>query len=80
MTENARTIDHDRLFKGLISVFFWQFLQLFFPEVAQYVDPNSIQFLSEELLNDVTEGEKKESRFISTGKIPGKIALFHYPY
>lgn len=33
MTENTRIIDHDRLFKELISVFFWQFLQLFFPKL-----------------------------------------------
>ncbi len=29
-------IDHDRLFKELLTTFFWEFIQLFLPEVATY--------------------------------------------
>ncbi len=42
-------IDHDRLFKELISTFFIEFLDLFLPEIAIDVDRNSIQFLPETL-------------------------------
>jgi Putative transposase, YhgA-like len=52
-------IDHDRLFKELISTFFIEFLDLFLPQVAIDIDRDSIQFLSELVLTDVTEGEKK---------------------
>ncbi len=53
-------IDHDRLFKELISTFFVEFLDLFLPQVVSQIDRNSIQFLPQEVFNDVTSGEKKE--------------------
>ncbi|ELR96362.1 hypothetical protein GLO73106DRAFT_00001540 [Gloeocapsa sp. PCC 73106] len=31
-------IDHDRLFKELISTFFWEFITLFLPSVSEYVE------------------------------------------
>jgi len=52
-------IDHDRLFKELISTFFIEFISLFLPEIADDIDKNSIQFLPEEVFSDVTAGEKK---------------------
>jgi predicted transposase YdaD len=54
-----QNIDHDRLFKELISTFFIEFLDLFLPDVARDIDRDSIQFLPELVLTDVTEGEKK---------------------
>ena len=53
------SIDHDRLFKELISTFFIEFIELFLPEIADGIDKNSIQFLPEEVITDVTAGEKK---------------------
>ena len=44
MTEN---IDHDRLFKELISTFFIEFIELFFPQVLEYIDTESIIFLED---------------------------------
>ncbi|WP_256871871.1 Rpn family recombination-promoting nuclease/putative transposase [Nostoc sp. TCL26-01] len=53
-------IDHDRLFKELLSTFFIEFLDLFLPQVASQIDRDSIQFLPQEVFTDVTSGEKKE--------------------
>ncbi|WP_341532017.1 Rpn family recombination-promoting nuclease/putative transposase (plasmid) [Nostoc sp. UHCC 0302] len=53
-------IDHDRLFKELLSTFFVEFLDLFLPQVANQIDRGSIQFLPQEVFTDVTSGEKKE--------------------
>ncbi len=53
-------IDHDRLFKELISTFFVEFLDLFLPQVASQIDRDSIQFLLQDVFTDVTSGEKKE--------------------
>ncbi|WP_342393876.1 Rpn family recombination-promoting nuclease/putative transposase, partial [Anabaenopsis tanganyikae] len=53
-------IDHDRLFKELISTFFVEFLELFLPQVVREIDRESIQFLPQEVFNDVTSGDKKE--------------------
>ncbi|WP_308189221.1 Rpn family recombination-promoting nuclease/putative transposase [Nostoc mirabile] len=57
---SKKMIDHDRLFKELLSTFFVEFLDLFLPQVTQEIDKNSIQFLPQEIFNDVTSGEKKE--------------------
>lgn len=53
-------IDHDRLFKELISTFFVEFLDLFLPQVASQIERDSIQFLPQDVFTDVTSGEKKE--------------------
>lgn len=52
-------IDHDRLFKELLSNFFPEFIELFFPSVSAYWERDSIQFLPQEIFTDVTKGEKK---------------------
>ena len=52
-------IDHDQLFKELISTFFLEFLQLFLPQVACTIEPDSIHFLPQEYFADLTIGEEK---------------------
>ena len=54
-------IDHDRLFKELLSTFFIEFIELFFPEVMTYLEPDSITFLDKEVFTDVTAGERYEA-------------------
>jgi predicted transposase/invertase (TIGR01784 family) len=51
-------IDHDRLFKQLLSTFFLEFLDLFLPEMAREIDPDSIRFLPQEYFTDLITGEK----------------------
>lgn len=53
-------IDHDRLFKELLTTFFVDFIDLFFPQLAADLDPESITFLDKEIFTDVTEGETYE--------------------
>ncbi len=38
-------INHDQLFKELLTTFFVEFLDLFFPSVLEYLDTDSIQFI-----------------------------------
>ncbi|NJL39753.1 MAG: DUF4351 domain-containing protein [Leptolyngbyaceae cyanobacterium RM2_2_4] len=52
-------IDHDRLFKELLTTFFVEFLELFLPDIASTIDQNSIRFLPQEYLADLTSGEDK---------------------
>jgi hypothetical protein len=35
-------IDHDELFKKLLTTFFVEFIELFLPELAAYLDRDSI--------------------------------------
>ncbi|MDY7020102.1 MAG: DUF4351 domain-containing protein [Cyanobacteriota bacterium] len=53
-------IDHDRLFKELIQTFFWEFIELFLPEILEYVEQDTLTFLPEEIFTDVTSGEKRK--------------------
>jgi hypothetical protein len=57
-------IDHDRLFKELLTTFFVEFLELFFPEVVGYIERDSLEFLDKELFSDVTSGERYEADII----------------
>ena len=53
-------MDHDRLFKQLLREFFAEFLELFLPEVAGYVEAGSIEFLDKEIFTDLAAGERHE--------------------
>jgi hypothetical protein len=38
-------MDHDRLFKELLTNFFAEFVELLLPDVAQYMERDSLEFL-----------------------------------
>lgn len=40
-------IDRDRLFKELLTTFFLDFLDLFFPEILGYLDSDSVEFVEQ---------------------------------
>ena len=54
-------VDHDRLFKELLTTFFLEFIELFFPKVRSYLEPDSLTFLDKEVFTDVTAGAKYET-------------------
>ena len=54
-------VDHDRLFKELLTTFFVEFIELFFPTVRSYLEPDSLTFLDKEVFTDVTAGAKYET-------------------
>jgi hypothetical protein len=37
LRQHKRMIDHDRLFKELLTAHAWEFIELFLPEVAVYL-------------------------------------------
>jgi hypothetical protein len=61
-------INHDQLFKELLTTFFVEFLELFFPSVLEYLDTDSIQFVDKELFTDVVGGEKKIMDIVALAK------------
>jgi Domain of unknown function (DUF4351)/Putative transposase, YhgA-like len=61
-------INHDQLFKELLTTFFVEFLELFFPSVLEYLDTDSIQFVDKELFTDVIGGEKKIMDIVALAK------------
>ncbi|MFH7024652.1 MAG: Rpn family recombination-promoting nuclease/putative transposase [Heteroscytonema crispum UTEX LB 1556] len=69
-------IDHDRLFKELLTTFFVEFLDLFFPEILTYLERDSIQFLDKEVFTDVTAGERYEADLIVKVKFREQESCF----
>ncbi len=69
-------IDHDKLFKELISTFFLEFLDLFLPDVAKIIDPDSVKFLQQEYFVDFQEGEEKIIDLLAEVKQLGETAAF----
>lgn len=61
-------IDHDRLFKELLTTFFGEFIELFLPELATYLEHDSIELLDKEVFTDVTAGERYEADLIVSRK------------
>ncbi|MBE9258824.1 DUF4351 domain-containing protein [Dolichospermum sp. LEGE 00246] len=72
----SERIDHDRLFKELISTFFIEFIELFFPEVLKYIDTNSVSLLDKEIFTDVTAGDKYETDLIAKVRFLGEPSYF----
>jgi hypothetical protein len=52
-------LDHDQLFKQLLSTFFLEFLDLFAPDLASYINRESLEFLPQEHFTDLIEGERR---------------------
>ena len=69
-------MDHDRLFKELLTTFFWEFVEAFLPEVADYLERDSLSFLDKELFTDVTAGERHEVDLVAQGRFKGQNSCF----
>jgi Domain of unknown function (DUF4351) len=69
-------IDHDRLFKELLTNFFPEFIELFFPDVSANWERDSLEFLPQEVFTDVTEGEGKIVDLIVRASFIRQDALF----
>jgi predicted transposase YdaD len=69
-------IDHDRLFKELLTTFFLEFVELFAPDMRRYLEPESITFLDKELFLDLTSGERREVDLIVRAQFRGKATFF----
>lgn len=75
-SSTTMSIDHDQNFKELISTFFLEFLELFLPEIARTIDPNSISFLQQEYFADLIEGEEKVIDLLVEVKRAGQNTTF----
>lgn len=56
-------IEHDRLFRELITTFFVEFIDLFFPKTAVAIDAKRIEFLDQ---GAETEADRNSSLFVKT--------------
>ena len=56
---------HDQLWKELLSTFFREFMECFFPAVAARLDFSAVEVLDKELFTDVPEGLLRRPDFIA---------------
>jgi hypothetical protein len=63
--EQAPKIDHDRLFKELLTTFFVEFIELFFPKLAAVMDRDSIVFLDKEVFISLFDGREYEADIVA---------------
>jgi hypothetical protein len=69
-------IDHDRLFKELLTTFFVEFMELFLPDAAAFLQPDSVTFLDKEVFTDVTSGDKHNADLVAHARFRGQEAFF----
>ena len=74
--DQNQAIDHDRLFKELLTTFFVEFVEAFLPDVAAYLDTASIEFLDKEVFTDITQGQRYESDIVVKARFQGQEAFF----
>jgi hypothetical protein len=69
-------INHDRLFKELLTTFFVDFLELFLPEVVAYLKRDSLEFLDKEVFTDITAGEQYEADLVVKAQFQEQETFF----
>jgi hypothetical protein len=73
-------IDHDAIFKELLSTFFLDFLELFAPQVLQYSEPTEFSLEPTETVREVfspiTQGKKKVADVVARLKFQDRAACF----
>ncbi len=69
-------IDHDGLFKKLLRTFFVEFVEVFLPDVAQYLDRNSLEFLDKEVFPELDDEFSREADLVVKARIRGKESFF----
>lgn len=70
-------MDHDRLFKELLTTFFTEFLDLFLPDISAALDRSTaIVPMDKELFTDVTLGETHEVDVLMKARFRGEDAFF----
>jgi predicted transposase YdaD len=60
----AAALDHDALFKLLLTAFFAEFLELFAPELAAALDPTPLVFLDKESFSDLLDPDRREADLV----------------
>ena len=65
----APRIDHDALFKLLLTNFFREFLELAAPELAAALDPEPLIFLDKESFSDLLDPDRREADLVVQARL-----------
>jgi hypothetical protein len=67
-----KNIDHDQLFKQLLTTFFLEFLELFAPDFFVAIDPSSLEILPLEYFTEIEAGERRAMDIIVRVTLRGR--------
>lgn len=65
----ARKIDHDALFKLLLTSFFREFLELAAPELAYALDDEPLVFLDKETFSTLLDPDRREADLVVQARL-----------
>ena len=71
---------HDQLFKAVLQNCFRDFIRLFYPDVAERLDFESVRFLEKELFTDFPAGSRREADVVAEVKTregDAELVLIH---
>lgn len=69
-------VEHDRLFKELLTQFIHEFIELFLPDVKNVLEPNTLHFVDKEMHSELGLGNKRTAGLLAKARIRGKDAFF----
>jgi predicted transposase/invertase (TIGR01784 family) len=69
-------IDHDSIFKQLLTEFFVEFLDLFVPDALALLEPESLTFLDKESFVDLLDPSRREADLVVQARLRGQDASF----
>lgn len=69
-------MNHDQLFKLLITAYFWEFVELFVPDMLPYLDRHSLAFEDKEAFAELLGGEKFEADIVARVRFRKRNAFF----
>lgn len=76
MSNYPATIDHDGIFKQLLTEFFVEFVELFFPEVVALMDTERITFLDKEFFQGIADPDRREADLVVQARVRNQEAYF----
>ncbi|MBM3725592.1 MAG: flagellar assembly protein H [Acidobacteria bacterium] len=76
MARPVPPIDHDQFFKELLTTFFVEFLELFFPALAAGIEPGQVEFVRQEVFARHLRGRKLETDVLAKVRFAGRDAFF----
>lgn len=69
-------MDHDYLFKELLRACFTDFIELFLPEVMQYLDTSKLEFVEQERKSEITRLQKRAVDLLVKARFKGRLTYF----
>jgi predicted transposase/invertase (TIGR01784 family) len=74
--QESSRVNHDQLFKELLTMFFFEFVDLFLPQMGEYLDRSEITFLPQEYFTDNKTGSRRAIDVLVQVKFRGQDTCF----